>query len=1139
MTDVRSFIVGLHERGIKLVLEGDALKSRARPGAIDAATGGLIRAHKQEIIEFLRRRGEDRDIVPADRGGPLALSFAQRRLWLVDQIEGSAHYVLPVAIRLRGALDRAAFRSAIDSIVQRHESLRTVFLEHDGEPQQQVLRWQPLPVAEHDLRGLEPESREQQLQALRQHNATQAFDLKADVMVRVSLVRLDEQEWMVLAVMHHIASDGWSINLFLKEFSLLYAAACRGEAATLEPLPVQYADFAQWQQAQARSERFVSQLDYWRKRLAGLPQVHGIPLDHARPAVKGTEALRIEQRLDLATAERLRALGQRHSASLFMVLHAAFAVTVAHWSRSADVVVGTAISGRTHQKLVPMIGFFANTLVLRTAVDREESFSQLLARSRDDCLQAYEHQEAPFDRIVEVLQPERSASYTPVIQLVFSMPQVDHRELDCAGLQVEVQPPVSVRSLVDLDVAAMEDAQGILLRWDADCKLFETATIERIVASYERVLAQSAADASVRVGDLHLVPEADLARLAQWNATQAPYPSDRCVHELVEQQAARTPDRLAIACGDIRISYAELDGKANALATQLIAAGARPGEVAAVIMPPGAAVPVSFLALMKAAVAFAPLDIDWPRERLDAALRQLGGPLVLVDEAFGPDAISPEFRRHVVRLHALGRAPAPQVPVRPEDPVYVMHTSGSTGVPKGALNAHRGIVNRLSFMSRYFNDQPDEVVLQITHHCFDSAVWQFFWPLTKGGSCVMPVFDGGFDLGLLVRLLREHRVTMTDFSPALLGLFADHLLEEGLPEAERSSLRHLVVGGEVLTLSIARKCAAALPAVRLHNFYGPSETSIGCVCHAIPVELEGSVPIGRPIDNVVVAVVDGALKPVAVGAPGELLIGGDCVGSGYVGNPEATRRAFVELAQPLFGCRRYYRSGDLVRHRNDGVLEFLGRTDSQVKIRGFRIELSEVQTVLEAQPGVRQAHVQIADEGQDARIVAYVVPADTSSMEADEEAFERALKAGAARRLPDYMVPSACIRLDKIPLLPNGKVNRGALARAQVPARERTHVVPASIEERTLAAIWCELFRLERVGKHDDFFELGGHSLLATQMAARVRQRLALELPLRAVFSHSRLDELARWCAEARGAAPATTTTTTTTTTRATALAGE
>ena len=1112
MSDIRRFIMELRERGIRLVLDGGQLKSRSAPGAIDATTSALIRARKDEIVAFLdARQGEgteqgDRGPVPGD--GPRPLSFAQQRLWFIDRLEGSVRYVIPLALEVRGSLDRMAAQAAVSAIVRRHESLRTVIHDDDGEPVQVVSGTNMPLLGYHDLRGFDPVAREARIAVLVRDNRDLPFDLRRDPMLRMSLLQVEDDAWIVLAAMHHIASDGWSINVFLREFSDAYDQAVSGRDIVMEPLPVQYADFAAWQRRRAGEGRMDAQVAWWRDTLADIPQVHGIPLDHTRPPRKGSLAHRVTARVDRATTAALRELGRSADATLFMVLHAAMVAVLSRWGRGNDIVMGTPVSGRGHESLAPLIGYFSNTVVLRVGTEGVTDFHSLVATCRRTCLGAYEHQDVPLDRVVDALRVERSASFTPVFQILFSMPNVDHRQLRCAGLDIAVRSPSTVASMFDLDIAIVEDNGELAIRWDADRALFDESTVRRMMTAYRRVLDAMVADPAQPVTALDLVDASDLVRMSELNGDVAAYEKDAQVHQLVARQAQATPSRIAVACGDQTWTYAEFDGMANTIASDLVDAGVKPGDVVPVVMMPGVEVPLAFLAIMKAGAAFAPIDAHWPTERRRRAIEALGSPIVVLA---APTADAIGIPCMVVEVDRSRVGPDPRLAQEGDALIYAMHTSGSTGIPKAALNLHKGIVNRLQYMSRAFGEGDDEVVLQTTHHCFDSAVWQFFWPLIKGGTTVVPRIEGPFDVAEVGRLLADRSVTFTDFTPALLGMFLDHLADHPALR-ERIRLRDIVVGGEETTPALARRCAELLPSVRLHNFYGPSETSIGAIRHTLSREFTGPVPIGRPIDNVTVAIVDETLRPVPFGAAGEILLGGDCVGAGYVGMPEATERAFVDLDRPLFGRTRFYRTGDLARYRADGEIEFLGRIDAQVKIRGFRIEPGEIQSALESLAGVRQAHVRVNGDGAARRLVAYVAgDVDRSAGTATAVA---ALRAQLALRLPDYMVPSAMVLLDRLPMTPGGKIDSRSLPEPEgVGASSRS---PATEEERAIAAIWRELFATTEVGADDDFFERGGHSLVAMRVAVHLRKTWGIDVPLAKIFEHTRLSDLASWCASAR-----------------------
>jgi len=1116
MNDIRELLTELQQRGIRLVLEGDSLRSRSAPGAIDAEIAARLRAAKQGIIEYLRAHGSDkpaidRDPVPVPRDRPLPLSSTQRGLWFIDQLSGSAEYILACApILLREAIDRMALQQALDTIVARHEALRTVFVDVDGEPRQCILAPRPLAIVEHDLSALPEQERAAEIDRIDREHTARPFDLRSDPMLRVALLRLEDRRWILLVAMHHIASDGWSIAVFQREFARLYRDARRGTQDPLPALPVQYADYASWQTARLKEPAASQRLQRYRRRLEGIAPVHSIPLDRPRTKHKtGVEAGLVLERVDPGLIERLKRRARSADATLFMVLHAALCLTFARWGRTEDVVIGTPVSGRTHKALAPLIGFFANTLVLRIGVDRALDLDAFLRHVRERCLEAYEHQDVPFDSLVEALNPERDMGYTSVVQLMFSLLQIDDSMLS-DDLDIELLPARQARLMFDLDVMAVEDAQGLSLRWTFDRALFSESTVRAMMRTMMLAIGHLAEERAgkIRIADLDMVGEAGRARLHAWNDTARDYPRETCLHALIEAQAARDPERIALVGAGGTLCYGEVNGKANALARELIAHGVGPGDIVPVIMRPGIEVPVSFLAVMKTGAAFAPLDIAWPAQRLETALRNLGDAPILLSAPF-----STARRTLQVDLKRLGLEENPGRSQSSASAIYVMHTSGSTGVPKAALNSHRGIVNRIHFMSRYFGGRDNEVILQTTDHCFDSAIWQFFWPMTQGGMCVLSEQIDGFDLGRIAAALSRHCVTLTDFSPALLSVFLEYVADTG---ATYPHLRELIVGGEEMTPTLAARCASILPDVKLHNFYGPSEASIGAICHALKDRHEGAVPIGRPIDNVVVVLVDEALRPVPIGAPGEILLGGDCVGIGYVGDPEATARSFIAPDPALPGSERFYRTGDLARYREDGLIEFLGRMDSQVKIRGFRVDLGEVRSGLEAQPRVRQAYVRVDGEGVGKRLLAWVV-LDGDAGDAGAGVLDD-IRAALAERLPGHMLPASLMAVDRMPMTPGGKIDARALPTHAERHEDAGHVAPSTPEEIAIARIWSALFDVtedDPVGAEDDFFERGGHSLLATQLAARVRNALGVELPLQTLFAHSRLRDLARWCASA------------------------
>ena len=853
---------------------------------------------------------------------------------------------------------------------------------------------------------------------------------------------------------------------------------------------------------------------YWRAQLRDLPHVHAIPLDGPRPPAMPASDRVLEQDLSGAAAARVRALAQAHDTGVETVLQCIVALALCRWSRSDELVLGNGAG-----------------LPLRIALRPDQTLGEHIVRTRDLGRAAAAHAGLAPDALAALAEVVPGASHAALFQVGLAM-QTDPA---FTGLDLSIHAThgtgeagaAHADEYADVYASEYADEQTLRLTWRAPAALFHEATLRGMMACVARLLEPAGADAAV--GSVQLAGAHDIARQAQWNCTAVAGVPAACLHTLVERQAALTPQRLALACGADRLSYRDVNDKANALAAQLSAAGVRQGGIVAVVMQPGLAVPLSFLAIMKAGAAFAPLDADWPAARLRAALARLGEPVVLADA--GADGEAADAGWVALDWRRLGRAADPALAVGPDAPIYVMHTSGSMGEPKGALNLHRGVVNRLAFMNRYFGARQDEVVLQTTHHCFDSAVWQFFWPMINGGCSVMPRFGAHFDLDHIVHLLRAHAVTLTDFSPALLSVLADHLGaandtgaggEDAGDRAApgRLALRELVVGGEEMTAAIARKCAAALPGVGLHNFYGVSEASIGCVHYRLPAILHGAIPIGRPIDNVVVFLADPQLQAVPVGAVGEILLGGDCVGLGYVGLPAQSAAAFIELDRSVSGSRRFYRTGDLGRYRADGALEFLGRIDAQVKLRGFRIELGEITAAIEALPQMRQAHVLLTGEAPHRQLTACLVPSAPIAAHVLRAQVGLAL----AARLPAYMLPSRYLVLDRLPLSPSGKVDRRTLVRLAAADQERAQpVAPADRTEATLVAIWAELLKVApgSISTTDNFFEIGGHSLLCIALQSAIGERLGHAVTVADLFLYPTIGHVSRFIAGGFESAPA------------------
>ncbi|HEU0302475.1 MAG TPA: amino acid adenylation domain-containing protein, partial [Longimicrobium sp.] len=1082
-----------------------------RPVLADFAQG-LERAQRAELPPIER----------ADRGAPLPLSFAQQRLWFLETMGGlGGTYHIPRRLRLAGALDRDALRRALDRIVARHEALRTTFGRVDGAPVQRIAADERgFALSEHDLRG-DPDA-EEALHRVTAAEARTPFDLERGPLFRGRLVRLADDDHVLLLTMHHIVSDAWSMGLLVRELGALYAAFRAGEPDPLPPLPVQYADYAAWQRRWMEGAVLEAQAAYWRETLAGAPELLELPADRPRPARVDHAGAVVELALDAEATAELKALSRRQGTTLFMTLLAGWAAVLSRLSGQDDVVIGTPTANRGRTEIEGLIGLFVNTLAVRVDLGESPTVAELLARVKARTLEAQQHQDLPFERVVELLQPTRSLAHHPLFQVLFAWQNAPGGRLALPGLRVDAEGG-RARETAKFDLSlTLQEAGGRIGGFVTYATaLFERATAERYLGYLERVLEQMVVDDARAVERLALLPEAERRQVVEeWNATDAAYPIGLCLHELFEAQVARTPDAAAVSFAGETLTYAELNARANRLAHHLRALGVGPDARVALCVERSAEMVVGLLAVLKAGGAYVPLDPSHPAERLRFMLADSAPAAVLAQQALGaePRALLGGLDVPVLVLDAAAPAwtdaPAHD-PVRagltPEHLAYVIYTSGSTGQPKGAMNAHRGVINRLAWMQERYGLRADEAVLQKTPYGFDVSVWEFFWPLVVGSRLVVARPEGHKDPAYLAETIRREGITTMHFVPSMLREFLGH------PRAEEcTGLVRVVCSGEALPSGLVERFHARLPGTELHNLYGPTEAAVDVTAWHCSPGAGGLVPIGRPMANTRMYVLDRVGAPVPVGVTGELYIGGVQVARGYLGRPGLTAERFV--ADP-FGSEpgaRLYRTGDLGRWRVDGSIEFLGRTDFQVKVRGHRIELGEIEARLAEHAAVREAVVVAREDAQgDQRLVADDAGAAAVEVEA--------LRAHLAERLPEHMVPAAYVRLAALPLTPSGKLDRRALPAPEGDAyARRAYEEPAGEAEQAVAEIWSEVLGVERVGRWDHFFALGGHSLLAVQVVSRVRQALAVEAALGEVFARPVLAEFARGLeAAAHAALPA------------------
>ncbi|MFL6291919.1 MAG: amino acid adenylation domain-containing protein, partial [Thermoanaerobaculia bacterium] len=1026
-------------------------------------------------------------------GEPRPLSFSQQRLWFLDRLEpGSYAYNIAGAVRLTGPLDIQALSTSLGTVIHRHETLRTTFLERDGEPYQVVAEPAPMLLPVFDLSGLPEAVRETEARRVATAEARRAFDLARGPLVRFSLLRLGEREHGLVLGMHHVISDGWSLGILVRELGGLYRARMEGEPALLPELPIQYSDYAAWQRESLGGTAMEERISWWIWQLGGAPPVIDLPLDRPRPPVQSFRGDRAHLAIGSRVWERLEALARRLGVTPFMALLAAYATLLHRYGSQPDVVVGTPIANRGRAELESLIGFFANTLALRVDLSGDPGFGELVRRVRAVALGAYARQEIPFERLVEELRPERSLSHAPVFQVALALQNLPEADLDLGEVALSRLPVDPGAAQFDLSLFLTPAAQGgVLARMDYASDLFDPGTVERLLGHFHRLLEGVAAEGAdgVRISELPLLSAEEREQVVtEWNRTAAEVP-DEPVHRSFRQWAERRPDALAISWSGGRLTYGELARRAGRLAGGLRARGVGPETVVALCFERSPELIAAALAVLEAGGAYLPIDPAQPGERQDWILRDSAAALRLTPETLA--GIEESAREE-------GSAGA-----GPDGLAYVIYTSGSTGMPKGTELRHRGLSSMMAWHRRYHGLGPEDRNTFLAGPGFDASVWEMWGALTSGASLHIPPPETIPAPAALLRWMAAEGITVS-FLPTPL---AEAALAERLPE--ELALRVLVAAGDRLV----RRPAPDAP-FALFNLYGPTENTIVATASRVSPSGERAPDIGTPVANTRAYILDRFFQPVPVGVPGELCLAGEGLARSYRFRPELTADRFVP--DPFGGeGERLCRTGDLARRLPDGRIDFLGRIDFQVKIRGFRIELAEVEAALTRQPGVESAVVLARqDGGGEKRLVAYVVgPAGAASkaISAISPTLAEELRRGLQRTLPEPMLPSAFVFLEAFPLTQQGKIDRRAL-----PAPERSQhgagaefIPPRTPLEEEIARVWRDVLKVDRVGVSDTFWELGGHSLLATRVLSRVEELFAIDLPLQTLFASPSLGEFA------------------------------
>jgi amino acid adenylation domain-containing protein len=1077
----------------------------------DRAADETTEQKRERLAQMLRERVQQRP-------KHFPLSFAQQRLWFLDELEGGSTnaYNIPVVLRLQGTLDQDRLERCFNEIIRRHESLRTTFETNcaTGTTEQVIHHSLPVRLEVIDLSEGSADERVARARALANEKAQIPFDLSTGPLLRASLLSLASDDHVLLLTIHHIVSDGWSVGVLIKELIALYEAFTRGEESPLPELQIQYADFAHWQRNRLKGDVLDRQLAFWRNQLSAPLPVLELPTRAPRPSRHSVDgAVRVWE-LPRDITEGTKNLSQEEGATLFMTLLAAFKVLLSRYSSQLDLLVGTPIANRNRAELEPLIGLFINTLVLRTDLSADPSFKQLLARVKEVALGAYANQDVPFEKLVEELQPERDLARTPFFQVMFvmqnaPMPALRMGEVTMSPLVIE-----GATSKFDLTLSIMEEADGNLSGWlEYNTHLFDKAMIERMIGHYNTLLRGIIENPEERVSRLPILTHSERGQLLRaFNDTADSYGLDSCVHQLFEAQAERTPDAIALIYEDRKLTYEELNRKADNLARHLSGLAIRPGALAGICMERSVEMVLAILGVLKAGGAYVPLDPTYPKDRLafmveDAGIRVLLTQSHLVEQLSDLElktlCLDSELEAIASNENASPVAGEHgQSEVGPQDLAYVIYTSGSTGKPKGVMTPHRAVTNMILWMQATYEMTPVDRMVQKTAFSFDASVWEFFWPLNTGATLVIARPYAEKDGAYMVKTLQEQKVTILQLVPSLLKLLIE---QEGFENCE--SLRHVFCGGEALPVAVCERFSERLPKARLTNVYGPTETTM----HVTVWEYqkgakERIAPIGHPVGNTQAYILDKHMQPVPISIPGELCIGGAQVARGYLNRPELTAERFINDPYGKQPGGKLYRTGDLARFKDDGSIEFLGRIDHQVKIRGYRIELGEIESVSRQHAAVSEVIV-IAREDVpgDKRLVAYIVARPEQTLKVSE------LRNHLLAKLPDYMVPSAFVLLDSLPLLSNGKVNLNALpapgfSRQQL---EQDYVAPRNEAEQVLVKIFADVLGLEKVGVEDNFFLLGGHSLSATQVIIRLRDTLHADVPLRRMFEKPTVSGLA------------------------------
>ncbi|XWK88450.1 MAG: amino acid adenylation domain-containing protein [Phormidium sp.] len=1094
-----SLMLRLQNMGCKIWAEDDKLKIRTSKNALTSELKQEIKTNKADILAFLNsakaRSIMSEEIPKLPDDAPKVLSFAQQRLWLLAQLQGaSASYNMPIALQLKGNLNINALQSTFAYLLNRHTSLRMYFTTVAGQPQIAIQNLDEIEILNIiDWQNLDEHPQSPNVQHLINNYIQYPFNLNTGPLFKATLLQLKEQKYVLLINLHHIISDGWSMGLFVKELCQAYTDFSQNQTPHLSPLPIQYSDYANWQRNWLQGEILETQINYWEQQLNNAPPLLELPTDFPRPALQNYQGKRYTYSLNSELTAAIKTFSEQQGVSLFMILLAAFSILLSRYSRQNDLCIGSPIANRTHSQTESLIGFFVNTLVLRNQINHEQSFIEFLQQTRQTCLEAYSHQDIPFEALVEKLQPERSMSYNPLFQVMFALENNESPDLALPELDIQWLDIKCAIAKFDLTLIVMEDDNQLDCSWEYATDIFEKSTIQRMAEQFSVLLKGIIDNPQQPINTLSLITPSEFLQLQHWNQTQTDYPENKTLVDLFEKQVEKNPHNIALVFESQKLTYQQLNQKANQLAHYLIQNHQiQPDQLIGICVERSLEMIIGLLGILKAGGAYVPIDPSYPQERIKFMLEDSGISILLTQSFLLAQLPITELQnsQQVICLNeenfvAESTAnPCPQSTAN--DLAYVIYTSGSTGQPKGVMIEHRALVNLTLAVDEILQIKTDSRVLQFASFSFDASIWEIATTLSAGACLYQAQKDTLLPSQDLVNFLEECQISHLTIPPSVLSL---------LPQATLPDWQILVTAGEACLTELVTQWAKGR---RFFNAYGPTEST---VCASIALcQPDGKKPtIGKPLSNLRIYILDTHNQPLPPGIPGELCIAGVGLARGYLHRPELTAQKFIEVE--LFGkIERIYKTGDLAKWNHDGNLEYLGRIDDQIKLRGFRIELGEIEAILLQHQSVKEAVVILYETEKNRSLIAYIkgISSDLTT----------GLKDYLKFRLPDYMIPAQIILLDELPLTPNGKIDRKALPTPNL-SLSIGYAPPRNDIEKQLVQIWSTTLEQPKIGIHDNFFDLGGHSLLAMKLLNNIQQTFAQQLPLSTLFQNQTIAQLA------------------------------